>query len=181
MIESQLNIKRMPPAWLIVILNIIRNGLIGLSRRLMPPSVVVLEMAQQFIISKAIGMASDLNLADHLLDSPKTADEPRQDAQRNRRVHVDLPCLERSPGRLVERQSRIEHGGDGQQQAEPAQQLCGSEFHALRGAGIERHRQHHYLPGRNAGHGQAADVELALYLAALLLLLDYLQHREGGR
>ena len=64
-----------PPVWLFRIIQKIRFWLKRIESRLMPPTVVVYEKAQAFWISKAIGVACDLNIADMLVSGPKKIEE----------------------------------------------------------------------------------------------------------
>lgn len=64
-----------PPAWLFKFIQFVRRGLIKVESGLLPPSVVVYEKAQGFWISKAIGVACNLNIADLLLSGPLKIEE----------------------------------------------------------------------------------------------------------
>ena len=62
----------MPPVWIFRISQKIRYFLKSLDSKLVPANVAVYEKSQAFWISKAIGVACDLNLADLLRTGPKT-------------------------------------------------------------------------------------------------------------
>ncbi len=69
--QQETDIQKFPPTWLFNIIKAFRIFLKGLERKLVPPSVAVFEKAEGFFISKAIGVACELNLADILNSGPK--------------------------------------------------------------------------------------------------------------
>jgi len=62
--KDSLNIKKLPPVWLIRVLTGIREMIYRVHSRLVPANVAVFEKTQRFWIAKALGIACDLNLAD---------------------------------------------------------------------------------------------------------------------
>jgi len=64
-----------PPVALFTIINRTRRLLKKLDNRFMPPTVTIFEKAQQIWIAKAIGVASELNLADILAEDSKKIDD----------------------------------------------------------------------------------------------------------
>jgi hypothetical protein len=64
-----------PPAWLFKFIQLVRRGLMRVESGLLPPTVVVYEKAQGFWISKAIGVACNLNIADLLITGPLKIEE----------------------------------------------------------------------------------------------------------
>ncbi len=61
---------RVPPAWLIRPLLATRNGLARLHRALVPPEVALLECSLGIIDTKALSVAAELGVADHLANGP---------------------------------------------------------------------------------------------------------------
>lgn len=64
-----------PPYWIFKLIRKLRFFLQRIELNMVPPAVAVYEKAQGFWISKAIGVACDLNIADYLLSGPKSIEE----------------------------------------------------------------------------------------------------------
>ena len=64
-----------PPVWFFRIIQKLRLWLKRIDSRLMPSTVIVYEKAQAFWMSKAIGVAGDLNIADMLVPGPMKVEE----------------------------------------------------------------------------------------------------------
>lgn len=73
--QENIFIPKYPPAVVARIINRIRVVLIRFTRKLAPANVVVFEMLQQFWLSKAIGVAAELGIADILKSSPQKINE----------------------------------------------------------------------------------------------------------
>ncbi|MDJ0847494.1 MAG: methyltransferase [Myxococcota bacterium] len=61
----------MPPAWAVRVLQALRNAVGRLHRLLTPPPVAILEGLTGITVNKAVGIAAELDLAEHLADGPK--------------------------------------------------------------------------------------------------------------
>jgi len=73
--QDHIVIAKYPPVFIARLVNCLRIALIRLSRRLAPANIVVFDMLQQFWLSKAIGVAAELGLADILKKSSLKIDE----------------------------------------------------------------------------------------------------------
>ena len=73
--QSPPQIKKLPPLFIIRATALLRNWLMHLARNMFPADVVMMEHASSFWVAKAIGVAADLEIADHLSSGPKHIDE----------------------------------------------------------------------------------------------------------
>ncbi len=64
--------NRFPPQWLINGIQSIRYFLSAVEKRLVPAKFAVLDMTMQFMVSKAIWAAAELNIAEHLRKGPRS-------------------------------------------------------------------------------------------------------------
>jgi len=64
-----------PPARILAFFERFRHSLVRLSRKLTPANVAIIEMVQGFYVTKAIGVAADLNLSEHLKNEPTSISE----------------------------------------------------------------------------------------------------------
>ncbi|MGW0248515.1 methyltransferase [Nocardia goodfellowii] len=69
------NQPRIPPVPALNLLARVRDRLIGIHRRTMLPSVVMLEIMQAGLLAQALGATAELGVADALAHGPLTADE----------------------------------------------------------------------------------------------------------
>ena len=72
---QHIKIPKYPPAKILKVFENFRYFLVRLSRKLTPANVAIIEMVQGFYVTKAIGVAADLNLAEHLKNGQKTISE----------------------------------------------------------------------------------------------------------
>ncbi len=77
------NNSGLPPVWFYTMVTTFRNFLKKLYFKLVPPNVAVYEKATDVWISKAIGVACELNLADIIGNGEKTIDDIAQQSQGN--------------------------------------------------------------------------------------------------
>lgn len=68
-------VKTYPPAILIKWMERFRYSLVHFSRKFAPSTVNIIEMVQGFYVARAIGVAADLNIAEHLIDGEKPIGE----------------------------------------------------------------------------------------------------------
>ncbi|MCD4684232.1 MAG: hypothetical protein K8R86_13185, partial [Bacteroidales bacterium] len=73
--QKETEIQKFPPTWIFNIIKTFRVFLARLEKSLVPSSVAVFEKSQGFLISKAIGVACELNLGDILNSGPKNIKE----------------------------------------------------------------------------------------------------------
>jgi len=64
-----------PPAWVIRSLLAARNGVAKLHRTMVPPAVPLLERSLGVIDTKALAVAAEMGIADHLAGGPRTASD----------------------------------------------------------------------------------------------------------
>ena len=67
--------NRFPPQWLINGIQSVRYFLSALEKRLVPAKFAVLDMTMQFMVSKAIWAAAELNVAEHLRKGPRSIED----------------------------------------------------------------------------------------------------------
>ncbi len=70
--SEKIKIPHYPSAKILKIFERFRYFLVRLSKKLTPANVAIIEMVQGFYVTKAIGVAADLNLAEHLKESEKS-------------------------------------------------------------------------------------------------------------
>lgn len=70
--KQKVSIPKYPPYWIARLTEKLRIFLIKISGRMVPARFAVVELAQNFFLSKAISVAAELKIADCLLDGPKT-------------------------------------------------------------------------------------------------------------
>ena len=73
--KKNIYIPKYPPAWFVKCFEYLRFFLTQLARKFTVPNMVVMEMIQGFYVSKAIGTAAELNLAELLKDGDKNITE----------------------------------------------------------------------------------------------------------
>ncbi len=64
--KTKANKQKLPPTWLLEVINSLRLWLMRLYYRLTPAKMAVFEKSQGFWIAKSIGVACELDLADHI-------------------------------------------------------------------------------------------------------------------
>jgi len=73
--QNNIKIPNYPSASILKIFERFRYFLVRLSRKLTPANVAIIEMVQNFYVARAIGVAADLNLAEHIKNSEKSISE----------------------------------------------------------------------------------------------------------
>ncbi len=81
--QKQERLPHYPPAGLIRVFNRFRYFLLRGYRRFTSPKVTILEMVQSFYVSKAIGVAAELNIAEFLKNGPLHYEELAQKTHSN--------------------------------------------------------------------------------------------------
>lgn len=76
--QDKIRIPKYPPAKILKIFENLRFLLVRLSRKLTPANVAILEIAQGFYVTRAIGVAADLNLAELIQNSKRSISELAQ-------------------------------------------------------------------------------------------------------
>ena len=84
--QKQERLPHYPPAGLIRVFNRFRYFLLRGYRRFTSPKVTILEMVQSFYVSKAIGVAAELNIAEFLKNGPLHYEELAQKTHSNARA-----------------------------------------------------------------------------------------------
>jgi phospholipid N-methyltransferase len=70
--QNKIKIPNYPSASILKVFERFRYFLVRFSRKLTPANVSIIEMIQNFYVARAIGVAAELNLAEHLKDSEKS-------------------------------------------------------------------------------------------------------------
>lgn len=73
--QNKIRIPQYPPARILKAFENFRYFLVRLSRKLTPANVAIIEMVQGFYVTRAIGVAAELNLAEHLRNENKSISE----------------------------------------------------------------------------------------------------------
>lgn len=73
--QDKIIIPNYPSAKILKIFERFRYFLIKISRKLTPANVAIVELTQGFYVTRAIGVAADLNLAEHLKNEDKSINE----------------------------------------------------------------------------------------------------------
>lgn len=73
--QNKIKLPKYPPAKILKVFENFRYFLVRLSRKLTPANVAIIEMVQGFYVTRAIGVAADLNLAEHLKIKDKSVSE----------------------------------------------------------------------------------------------------------
>lgn len=105
--KDKIKIPKYPPARILKIVERFRYFLIRLSHKLTPANVAIIEMAQGFYVSKAIGTAADLNLAEILKSNEKPISEIAKEAQVNEESLYRLMRMLSSQGIFKEKRNKI--------------------------------------------------------------------------
>jgi len=72
---QSLHIPKYPPPFIIKVFDKFRYFLIKFSRKFTAPNIAIVEMVQSFYVSKAISVAAELNIAEHLQEGKKNISE----------------------------------------------------------------------------------------------------------
>lgn len=105
--QAQIKIPKYPPARFLKIFERFRFFLVRLSRKLTPANVAIIEMAQGFYVSKAIGTAADLNLAELINDQEKSISTIAKEANVHEESLYRLMRMLASQGIFTEKKNKI--------------------------------------------------------------------------
>jgi len=100
-------IPKYPPAKILKIFERFRYFLVRLSRKLTPANVAIIEMVQGFYISRAIGVAADLNLAELIKDGRKSIAELAVLTKTHEESLYRLMRMLASQGVFIEKEDRF--------------------------------------------------------------------------
>lgn len=105
--SKEIKIPNYPPAKILNLFECFRYFLVRLSRKLTPANVAIIEMVQGFYITKAIGVAADLNIAEHLRKSEKSISELAQLSNSNEEALYRMMRMLASQGIFIEKKNRV--------------------------------------------------------------------------
>ena len=105
--QTKIKIPHYPPAKILKIFERFRYSLIRLSRKLTPANVAIIEMAQGFYVSRAIGVVADLNIAEHLKKTKKSISEIAKLTNTHEAAIYRLMRMLASQGVFIEKENRI--------------------------------------------------------------------------
>lgn len=67
--------EKMPPPWVVRVVEQLRERVLRMHRKMMPPPVTMLEMITAGMVSQAVQVAATLGIADVLAEGPRTPEE----------------------------------------------------------------------------------------------------------
>ncbi|MBU8893209.1 MAG: hypothetical protein KOO66_10550 [Bacteroidales bacterium] len=105
--QEKIKLSKYPPAGVLKIVERFRYFLVRLSRKLSPANVTIIEMVQAFYVTRAIGVAADLNLAEHLHITEKSIDELAKLSNAHEESLYRLMRMLASQGIFVEKKNRV--------------------------------------------------------------------------
>lgn len=105
--QQKVKIPKYPPAKILKILERFRYFLVRLSRKLTPANVAIIEMIQGFYVTRAIGVATDLNLAEHLKNDKKSIIELAELTRTHKESLYRLMRMLVSQGIFIEKKNHI--------------------------------------------------------------------------
>jgi len=105
--QEKIRIPKYPPARILKIFERFRYFLVRLSRKLTPANVAIIEMVQGFYLTRAIGVAADLNLAEHLRMSEKSVSELAQLTNSHEEALYRMMRMLASQGVFIEKKNKV--------------------------------------------------------------------------
>ncbi len=105
--QNKIKLPKYPSAKILKVFENFRFFLVRLSRKLTPANVAIIEMVQGFYVTRAIGVAADLNLAEHLKDSEKTISELAVLTDTHEESLYRLMRMLASQGVFIEKKNKI--------------------------------------------------------------------------
>ena len=105
--QNKIRIPKYPSAKILKVFEHFRYYLVRLSRKLTPANVAIIEITQGFYVTRAIGVAADLNLAEHLKTKPKTVAELAKLTNTHKESLYRLMRMLASQGIFVEKENQV--------------------------------------------------------------------------
>ncbi len=105
--QNNIRIPKYPSAKILKVFERFRFFLVRLSRKLTPANVAIIEMVQGFYVTKAIGVAADLNLAEYLIHGPKPIAELAQLSNSHEESLYRLMRMLASQEVFIEKENKI--------------------------------------------------------------------------
>ena len=105
--QNKIKIPHYPPARILKVFEHFRYFLVRLSRKLTPANVAILEMVQRFYVTRAIGVAADLNLAEHLKKTERSISELAKVTNTHEESLYRLMRMLSSQGIFKEKKNRL--------------------------------------------------------------------------
>ena len=105
--QQKVKIPKYPPAKILKIFERFRYFLVRLSRKLTPANIAIIEMVQAFYVTRAIGVATDLNLAEYLKNDEKSIIELAELTKTHEESLYRLMRMLVSQGVFIEKKNRV--------------------------------------------------------------------------
>jgi len=105
--QEKIKIPKYPPAKILKVFEHFRYFLVRLSRKLTPANVAIIEMVQGFYVTRAIGVAAELNLAEHLKNGEKPVSVLAQLTTSHEEALYRMMRMLASQGVFVEKKNKI--------------------------------------------------------------------------
>ncbi|MCK5169430.1 MAG: methyltransferase domain-containing protein [Bacteroidales bacterium] len=105
--QQKLKTPKYPPAKILKIFERFRYFLVRLSRQLTPANVTIIEMVQGFYVTRAIGVAADLNLAEYLKNDEKSIIELAKLTKAHKESLYRLMRMLVSQGIFIEKKNHV--------------------------------------------------------------------------
>lgn len=105
--SKKIKIPHYPSAKILKIFERFRYFLVRLSKKLTPANVAIIEMVQGFYVTKAIGVAADLNISEHLKKSEKSISELAQLTNTHEEALYRMMRMLASQGIFIEKKNQI--------------------------------------------------------------------------
>lgn len=105
--QQKVKIPKYPPTKILKIFERFRYFLVRLSRKFTPANVAIIEMVQGFYVARAIGVATDLNLAEHLKNDEKSIIELAKLTKTHKESLYRLMRMLVSQGVFIEKKNHV--------------------------------------------------------------------------
>ena len=105
--SKKIKIPHYPSAKILIVFERFRHFLVRLSKKLTPANVAIIEMVQGFYVTKAIGVAADLNLSEHLKQSEKSISELSRITNTHEESLYRMMRMLASQGIFIEKKNQI--------------------------------------------------------------------------
>ncbi len=105
--QEKIRIPKYPPAKILKVFERFRYFLVRLSKKLTPANVAIIEMVQGFYVTRAIGVAADLNLSEHLKKGEKSVSELARSTNSNEEALYRMLRMLASQDVFVEKKNRM--------------------------------------------------------------------------
>lgn len=105
--QQKIKTPKYPPAKILKLFERFRYFLVRLSRKLTPANIAIVEMVQAFYITRAIGVAADLNLSEYLKNNEQSIIELAKLTKTHEESLYRLMRMLVSQGVFIEKENRV--------------------------------------------------------------------------